>query len=75
MSEEFNFMIKNKPDNTFGIATAFYNTYQDRFVCINTTKQLGDWYHFKNNRCLRVVHYYLSYQKILQINILKHQMK
>lgn len=51
MSEEFNFMIKkNKPDNTFGIATAFYNTYQDRFVCINTSKQLGDWYHFKNNR-------------------------
>lgn len=51
MSDEFNFMIKkNKPDNTFGIATAFYNTYQDRFVCINTSKQLGDWYHFKNNR-------------------------
>lgn len=51
MSEEFNFMIKkNKSDNTFGIANAFHNAYQDRFVCINTSKPLGDWYHFKNNR-------------------------
>lgn len=51
MCDEFNFMIKkNKPDNTFGIASALHNTYQDRFVCIDTGKQLGEWFHFKRNR-------------------------
>ena len=51
MSDEFNFMIKkNTPNNTFGVAKALYNSYQDKFVCISTGGGMGDWFHFNNHR-------------------------